>query len=287
MRRFLAGIPLGQLRRELDQRGVPTVAGGRWEASSIARILMSPRIAGWQGELGLGRGAVARPFLVRAQWPAIVSRRAVESAQALYTDDTRRPGSANTHLLSNLAVCGVCQLPLTCGHYDRDRERRYVCDQRDRATPVAVTIGESYLDQLVVQRITEAVHAGVIDRLLAEWDQHRHRVAESLRVNRLRLAGVLHEGQNGLLTGDAYVVRKLVYRHAVQRAELLLADGPEPAALRAMPTDPAAFTARFDQLDRRTQRALIRTVTSKITILREDRRHPDHRTRRIKIQWAA
>jgi len=114
MRRFLAGTSTAQLCRELNARGVPTTGTRPWQSSTLNTMLRSPRIAGWRQTPNTGRSRDSPPgFLVRAQWLAIVSRRDVERAIALMSDDTLRPGSNSRWLLSQIAMCGICGLPLS------------------------------------------------------------------------------------------------------------------------------------------------------------------------------
>ena len=286
MRRFLAGTPLGVIRRDLQRRGVPGPTGGDWETTTIARILQSPRIAGWQQETGLGRGAVARPFLARVQWPAIVSRREVERAQAIYNDDTRRPGATNTHLLSGIAVCGACRLPLTCTLHGRGDHRRYLCDKRGRSNAVSVSISQPDLDRIVIDQLVDAVAGGVVRQHLKNAVPSQADLAETVRANRTLLASTVRAANEGLLTADDFVHRKALYRHRLDRAELLLADGPQPHQLAELARERDDFRRSFETLELRAQRAVIRTLASEVSLLPKATDRKDQ-SARIRITWNA
>jgi len=102
-RRIVDGDSLYVLAKDLNQRGVHTATGARWDASTIKGILLSPRIAGLRQHRGEVIGA--------ARWPALVDMACWETVTAILSDPSRRaPGTTNTrkHLLSGIAYCGVC-----------------------------------------------------------------------------------------------------------------------------------------------------------------------------------
>ena len=100
-RRTLAGESLASLCRELNARGIPTAAGGRWNPSTLRRILIGPHLAGLR---------VYGEQLYPAAWPAILSEDTHHALRALLTDPQRRtnPMHPTRHLWSGLLVCGHC-----------------------------------------------------------------------------------------------------------------------------------------------------------------------------------
>lgn len=110
---FLAGATLGSIARRLQERGIPTVTGGQWIATSVRDVLRRPRYAGlseYHGEV-VGRG----------QWPAIVTEDMWRLSCAMLRDPSRRTTTGNraAYLLSGLARCGVCKDRITSGGMKR------------------------------------------------------------------------------------------------------------------------------------------------------------------------
>lgn len=105
--RFLNGVPLGAIVRDLNDRGVKTVSGRAWAPGTLRDTLRRARHAGlseYKGEIvGVG------------QWPAIVDEQVWRAAVALLKDPSRRSSTGNraSYLLSGIARCGVCGGPIT------------------------------------------------------------------------------------------------------------------------------------------------------------------------------
>ena len=128
-KRVLAGEALGALCRELDARGVSTVKGGKWRATSLKDLLISHRIAG----LRVHRGNVVG----KAQWEPIISVHESARLRTLLTDPARRSTRPpRSYFLTGLVVCGRCGSPMTgVAHMQArskakargEKTRRYIC----------------------------------------------------------------------------------------------------------------------------------------------------------------
>jgi site-specific DNA recombinase len=99
--RALAGESLSSLCRELNERGVPTAAGGRWVPATLRRILIGPHVAGLR---------VYGEQLYPAAWSAILSEDTHHALRVLLTDPQRRtnPLHPTRHLWSGLLFCEHC-----------------------------------------------------------------------------------------------------------------------------------------------------------------------------------
>jgi hypothetical protein len=100
-RRTLAGESLASLCRELNARGIPTAAAGRWSPATLRRILIGPHLASLR---------VHGEQLYPAAWPAILSEDTHHALRALLTDPQRKtnPRRPTRHLWSGFLVCGHC-----------------------------------------------------------------------------------------------------------------------------------------------------------------------------------
>lgn len=202
VRRVLAGEAVSAIAREWNRTGPPTVRGVPWSPSTLRRVLMSGRIAGWRERDGR--------LVERAAWAAVIS---LEEHLTLAAVVGARLGRARSYLLSGLVVCGGCGRPMTSRPVvdASGKRRRYACDRRrggcgevgidaDRLEqhvlglmagrspaparspgPGSVAILEARLDELA-----DMFAAGEIGR--AEWARARRSIAERLDAHRSTLA---------------------------------------------------------------------------------------------------
>jgi len=270
MRHFLAGTSTGQLCRELNTRGVPPPGTRPWHSSKLAAVLQSPRIAGWRQIPNTGRSRDRPPgFLVRAQWPAIVSRREVERAITLLSDDTLRPGSNKRWLLSKIAICGICGAPL-CHAQSRGVPDRYACLAGDgifrRCGRLSIT--GPFLDQLVVDRLLHAVAGNLIQRITDLDADPDAPTAESVRVDEIQLASIGRDYDDGVISRAEWQQRGDRITQRVRTDRAALADAPDHATLTALACAPKRFPQTW-------QAATVRAQTS--TPAQPHHRNP-HRT---------
>lgn len=113
-RRILDGDTLRGIAADLTERGVPIPRPARnrtspeaWLPITVRRIALSPTNAG----LRVHRGEVVG----EAAWPAIIARQDHDRIEAILTAPGRNPRTGDStarHLLSGIAVCGLCSTPL-------------------------------------------------------------------------------------------------------------------------------------------------------------------------------
>jgi DNA invertase Pin-like site-specific DNA recombinase len=104
--RVAAGESLRAISRGLTDRGIRSRTGRSFTVQYLRRMLLRESYAG----LRVHRPADGQVTTVAGTWPAIVDRALFERVQRILADParrTRRPGRA-VHLLSLIAVCGVC-----------------------------------------------------------------------------------------------------------------------------------------------------------------------------------
>lgn len=128
-RELLAGATLLGIAEGLNKRQVPTVQGGVWSKQGVRFLLLNARYAGlreFRGELYPGT------------WKAIVDEATWRQACAVLNNPGRRtaPWPGRRHLLSDIALCGVCGASVRAGVRQRRGKqtantRLYNC----RATP--------------------------------------------------------------------------------------------------------------------------------------------------------
>jgi hypothetical protein len=122
--RLAAGEPVSAVTRDLNQRGIPSPAGGKWYRTQVTKTGMNPAYIAKRIHHG-------KEF--DGNWPALVSARDHYAVVRRLSDPSRkvtRPGR-HTTLLSWLAVCGECGAPLKAGGGSPSRPGRvYACSER-------------------------------------------------------------------------------------------------------------------------------------------------------------
>jgi hypothetical protein len=195
-------------------------------------MLQSPRITGWRQTPYPHHSRRTRPsFLVRAQWPAIVSRRDVERATALLLDETLRPGSNSRWLLSKIATCGICGAPLSHTRATGRDSERYICLRGAWSVQQCgrISIDVAFLDRNVVDRLTHAVAGGLIQRISeSKLDPHAPTVDE------VQLTSLGRDYDDGLISRDEWQQCRMRITRRVRTDRAALADAPDHSTLSAM-----------------------------------------------------
>ncbi|HVV37633.1 MAG TPA: recombinase family protein [Acidimicrobiales bacterium] len=252
MGRFLAGESLYSLSRDLQARGVPTVAGGTWTRSgTLQSILTRPVIAGQRAYRGK---------LIAGTWPAIVTPDDVANARAVLAFRQSKPKRTSpAHVLNGIVVCAGCGGPLYAGE-SRKGKSRLRC--RGASEAGCVTINR----EDVVDIVTEAVLLWTDKSDLAAHAPKRPRAAaEDMRDAEAQLAELATAYADRVISmGEWKVARAKVQERleAAQAAagETLTAAGAlipfrgRPGALRAAwpdlsdPQRHAIFSALIDRI---------------------------------------
>jgi DNA invertase Pin-like site-specific DNA recombinase len=124
--RALAGESVTACTAWLNQSGMSTVLGGRWQPAVVKRMLVNPAIAG----IATFKGEVVG----KAQWPAIIDEATHGDLVArLSTSAKHRPGPRIAYL-QGLVWCGACDYELVTAQVRRQKTdpqvRAYGCKTR-------------------------------------------------------------------------------------------------------------------------------------------------------------
>lgn len=135
-RMLLAGSTVRAIARDWNDAGLAGTGGGRFTASSVHKILSSPRNAGlasYHGELVRDTSG----SVVKTKWPAIVGEDDWRAAAAILSDPARKTnkgGTAPAYLLSGIALCGACGVAVVVNK-SVDGTPRYRCSRHQRELP--------------------------------------------------------------------------------------------------------------------------------------------------------
>jgi site-specific DNA recombinase len=157
--KVLAGVSLGEITRDLQRRGVPTVKGAPWSTRAVRDALLRPRNYGarvYRDErcrVGphdhaiVGMGSPALAIIDEDTWRAV---------HAILTDEGRKMATGNSaaYLLSGIARCGGCGETVVSGGVRAEksgaRRRVYRCRHGGH-----VTIRGDWVDQFVSEVVIE------------------------------------------------------------------------------------------------------------------------------------
>jgi site-specific DNA recombinase len=115
-----AETPFSIARKWTDKQ-IPTTTGKTlWEPKNVAYMLLSPRMVAKTPSEGVLRDMPEVPAILdEALWLRLREKLTAK----------RRVGRRETRLLSNIALCSVCELELVAG-WENDRAQTYVCKKR-------------------------------------------------------------------------------------------------------------------------------------------------------------
>jgi DNA invertase Pin-like site-specific DNA recombinase len=242
-------ISLKAAARELRERGVPTVTGAPWTASTLRDVLSKKALTGLTDPDGT---VVWEPILERDQWQRLCDLFASRA----------NPGTSNEPrwLVSCYATCGVCNGPVKCtGTSDR---RAYTCRDHGHVRRNAVAVDE-YVAAHVVERLSLPDAADLLRppprpgtdtaKLRAEARKLRDRKRSQMRMH---AAGTIDD--DDLAAG----MKDIRARLAAVESQLAASDAPDPLA--EFRDRPAA--AVWESLPLPRKRAVVRLLCT-VTIL--------------------
>ncbi len=180
----LRGDTLASIARAFTARGIPQCRQGRgWTPTTIRALLTKPSVAGLRPDPdGLLISAVWEPILQRSTWSRVQGVLSspmvlVRADGTLYRTERRHRRSIR-HLLSGLAVCGVCGAPVVGsrhgeGEVDRRGNPRVVYSCNARIGRGCVGMVAHRLEPIVVEAVLEVVEHGAGRHLLGGRDPQR------------------------------------------------------------------------------------------------------------------
>jgi DNA invertase Pin-like site-specific DNA recombinase len=144
--RLVAGEAANAIAEDWRKRGVTTAEGNPWRGEVLRRTLLQPRMVGKRDYMGERcRLAGVEPIFEEDEWERVcfaIKRR------------THRSGPQEVHLLSNIALCGVCQVELTSSK-PQQWKHAYVCKRREgnRNACGKLSVIADYADKRVDEEI--------------------------------------------------------------------------------------------------------------------------------------
>jgi site-specific DNA recombinase len=283
-RATLAGVPLSEIARDWNQRGLVSGQERRgkhlgepspWRRDSVRHVLLNPRNAGLR--------AYKREIITKALWPEVVDESTYRAAVAVLTHPGRRRAPiGGKALLTGVARCGVCGNGTTvhAGGGTTRGVRNYRCSASTghfarKAEPV-----DDYVSGVVVARLAQAdAHDLLIDRDLPDLDALRD---EAVAI-RSRLDTLASDFADGTLTGSQLRTATERLRANLASAEAKMADAGRVDVLGPL-VNADDVQAVWDRLSTARQRAVIDALMV-VTVLPPGRGVRDFNPDTVRIEW--
>jgi site-specific DNA recombinase len=245
------GVALRRIAADLNAENVPTRHGGPWTMHRVRTIALNIAYAGkrlhrpgWREGKYVTEGQV----IVDGIWSPLVDLELYYSVKELLTDPARRtsrPGRTK-HLLSLIAVCGVCGGPMTVRyvpnnrHPELRREAEYTCRAASHVRIVGAKL-DAYVEAVVLERLSspdaygelaDAVDDEQLQRArdeVAEVEAHHKEMTRMLAAR--KISAVAFSAAEPQVLAD------------LEAAKTRVAELSAPTALRMLPGTPGTDIA--------------------------------------------
>jgi DNA invertase Pin-like site-specific DNA recombinase len=262
-----------------NTRGIPTPRGNKWRASQMRQLLLSPRNAGLRTFRGGLQMEKEEPR--KANWEPVVDQETWQGVVDLLADPDRRCGlsRARKHLLSNIAVCGLCGSGLGSGVTSRPRQTPiYTCKACNGLSRNAARVDEMAVEAVVARLSRPDAIELTIPEERGDLDELRERA----RALRARLTALATEFADGDLTASQIKTATRRINEQLAEIDAVIRDSQQTRVFAGVVGADDVWAA-FDGLDLERQRRIIDALIT-VTV------HPAGRGRTfrpesIQIDW--
>lgn len=280
--KFAAGETLRGLCRELNEAGVETRTGAKWDSSTVHGILRNPRYCGrstYRNKVVTPDGkrtTVRVDTGAKGDWAPIVSEDVFDLVQSRLNDPSRKANKVGTerkYLGAGLYRCGVCHNRM------RTTGTKYWCPEKGHITRSRNGIDE-FVTELVEARLSQP------DALEAFKHDDSQRMSETetqLRDLEARLERIENDYDDGLIDGARYQTASEKVREqltAVYAEKARIVGGNALAGVLSQDVPARAF--RGASLG--VQRAIIDSLMT-VTLLRWPRGKKGFDADSVVIEW--
>lgn len=283
-RRVLAGESIASITRDLNQRGVLTSDGNRWNRTTLRRMLCSARISGRREYLPAGSYTGSRPLVgeivsATSDWPAIISMEQSDRIRALLTRPERRTttGGSRTRLLSGILRCGRCERPLV-GRSQRGKP--IYCCNRDTGGCGGLSItGELTDDHIRGLVLTALVDSPEMVARLRQRDQPEPDDLHVLiRADEDALEALAADHGNGEISRAEWRAAREPITARLEGARQRLAQSTQTTALSGFIGTAEEMRSRWEAANLSQRRAVLTAVMERVivhpAVVRPDRLDP-------------
>lgn len=236
-KRILGGEASYSIADDFTNREIPKPSGkANWNSNRLRNMLTSPRM--------VAKREYGGNFYELEGVPPIFDTATWEKVRDALTARTTRSGPVEQHLLSSIALCGLCDRPLASSTSGKKSVKTYVCrprfegDDACRKISVSAPHAEARITSLVVAFLADKVrmnalllkHAAgpdldAIQNRIAELSESRHALAQALNpppgVPRMPTETYYEQVRLNEAERDQLLKRMAVNREAALLAEVL------------------------------------------------------------------
>ncbi|MEN4399602.1 recombinase family protein [Mycolicibacterium conceptionense] len=274
--RILAGESVKGIARTLNDLGHLSSVGKPWRDVTVRTMLLRPRNAG----LRLHHGEVVGD----GKWEPIIDPADFHQVEAILKNPARRtnPGrDGKVHLLSVLALCGVCDTPVVVG---KSKPYKGVSKPIYRCRAAHVLRDQAGVDNQVTQLILGRLAMPDAAGLLAEPDRADRAHAAAVKVQELqdRMTDAAEAYAAGAISLAQLTTINAAVRPALDEAQQAAASPDRAKVLGALVAakDPATVWGDMTQ----EQRRAVIDLLVEVRIMRTTS-GPHYKPEAVKIRW--
>jgi site-specific DNA recombinase len=284
--RMLNGETAATVAGSLNDRGIPAPKSKNgWTATTVAKIVRSPRVAGLRaykgeivGEMKKADGKPVPGILDRSTWEQLNSR----------IRRTSRPGRPTAFLLAGgTARCAECGTTLWSSW--ANGKPRYVCSSRTGAGGCGkVTISARPFEEMVTRDVIELITGPKFKKAIkaaAGDDTARRKAALELTAAEERKTEMAGDYADGTISRREWMTARDRLDERIDAATRALAADTGPLA--GLPTTKKALTELWDAAPVDWRRAVIDTVIDRIEVSRAARVGARFDEGRVTVRWKA
>jgi len=272
-KRVLAGESLHSVCRDLNDRRIPTSAGGQWQHMTLRRMLCSARISGRRQYIAEGSFSGPRPLVGEivadeSEWPAIITAEQSDRLRTLLTRPDRRttPGSARKALLSGILHCARCGHPMVSR--PQSGRPRYVCnpdtghgDACGRLT-IDAARADAHVRDLVLAALDNPV---MVARLLAR-DASGPDLHARIRADEDLLEALAADMGSGEISRAEWKAARTPIVARLEAARAQLAATTQTSALQGFVGSYDDMVTRWDAANTSQRRAVLTAALEKLIV---------------------
>lgn len=269
-RRVLAGEPIASITRGLNDRGILTSEGNRWNRTTLRRMLCSARISGRREYIPRNSYTTTRPLVgeivsTTSDWPALISVEESDRLRALLTRPDRRltTGGARTRLLSGILYCERCQRPLV-GRSQRGKP--IYCCNRDTGGCGGLSILGEASDEHVRELALRALASPKMVARLRQRDQPESDLHARIRADEDALEALAADHGNGEISRAEWKVARTPILVRLNAARGRLAQSTQTNALGCFIGTLEEMQIRWDAANLSQRRAVVTGVLEKMVV---------------------
>ena len=268
--RILAGEAIASVTRDLNDRGILTSAGNRWNRTTLRRMLCSARISGRREHIPSDSYKGVRPLVgeivsATSDWPAIISVEDSDRIRALLTRADRRTttGGSRTRLLSGILVCGRCERPLV-GRSQRGKP--IYCCNRDTGGCGGLSITGKPTDDHVRDLVLTALDSPAMAQRLQARDQPESDLHARICADEDALEALAADHGKGEISRAEWKASRgpIVARLEAARAQLVAST--QTSALAGFLGTLEDMVTRWETANTSQRRAVIAAVLEKVVV---------------------